>query len=178
MEKLHTIKLPIEGMTCDGCARNVKQALQNLPGVSQVTVDLATKKAGIEYDGRQVDLIDFEQAVSEAGYSVPTRMVVLNVDGMSCMSCISHVNGALTDMNGVLGAAVELSQGQVNVTYVPDLVSISEMESAVNKTGYHAAAAVEQADETPGAREKSKSANGEDNRVFKAGWIGRVIKRS
>lgn len=172
MAVLKEIKLPVEGMTCGGCASHVTQALQNLHGVSQVSVDLANKQAGILYDEKKVDLIEFKQAVSDAGYTVPTRMAFLKVNGMSCMSCIGHVNGALTDLEGVLDAAVNLSKGRAEVSYIPGLISVPEMEQAVTKAGYHAAAIEEQPD-----MEQSLGEGSGNEKIFKAGWIGKVIKR-
>ncbi len=40
--------LPIEGMTCASCAGRVERALGRLPGVSAVSVNLASEKAHVE----------------------------------------------------------------------------------------------------------------------------------
>jgi P-type Cu+ transporter len=169
MTVLNEMKLPLEGMTCDGCASHVSKALQNLTGVIHVSVDLVKKQASIRYDGSKVDLIEFKQAVLDAGYTVPTRTAVLKVDGMSCMSCIGHIHGALTDLEGVLDSAVDLSKERVEVSYVAGLVSVAEMEQAVTKAGYNAAAVEEQPSEKQSAGEE---------KAFKAGWIGKVIRRA
>lgn len=38
-------ELTIEGMTCDGCANNVLRHLQNIEGVTEVTVNREAKSA-------------------------------------------------------------------------------------------------------------------------------------
>lgn len=65
------LTLPIQGMNCSGCAANVERAIRKLAGVAHVNVDLRTNQATIEYDPGQVGKPDFENAVKNAGYSVP-----------------------------------------------------------------------------------------------------------
>ena len=48
-EKDNHITLPIEGMTCASCVSHVEKALQGVPGVSGVSVNLGTEKASLEY---------------------------------------------------------------------------------------------------------------------------------
>jgi len=43
------ITLPIEGMTCASCVSHVEKALQGVPGVSEVSVNLGTEKASFEF---------------------------------------------------------------------------------------------------------------------------------
>jgi copper chaperone len=42
---------------------------------------------------------------------------VLNVQGMSCPSCIRHVKEALNEVEGVSGVDVRLAAGQVYVQH-------------------------------------------------------------
>jgi len=38
----------VTGMTCGGCAKHVEKALRAVPGVTEVTVDLANGAASVE----------------------------------------------------------------------------------------------------------------------------------
>ena len=133
-----TISLPVQGMTCASCVSHVEGALSELPGVSQVVVNLATGKATIERDSSRVTIEDMRQAVADVGYSVPTAEITLDVRGMTCASCVAHVDGALTDLEGVTAAVVNLGLGTARVTYVPGLVAVSQMKRAVREAGYEA----------------------------------------
>lgn len=62
--------LNIEGMTCAHCAGSVQRKLAALPGVKDVTVDLASKKAVVSYVMGKSGLDDFKKAVADAGYKV------------------------------------------------------------------------------------------------------------
>ena len=44
------IVLPIEGMTCASCVSHVEGALNEVEGVTLVTVNLATEQATVEFD--------------------------------------------------------------------------------------------------------------------------------
>ena len=62
-------KLSISGMTCHNCVRHTKEALEEIEGVSNVTVDLATNSASIECNNSVKDET-LKEAVSEAGYEI------------------------------------------------------------------------------------------------------------
>jgi copper ion binding protein len=61
-------RLSIEGMTCSHCVAHVTSALSEIPGVTSVKVDLATKSAVVE--GSALDDAPLKAAVAEAGYEV------------------------------------------------------------------------------------------------------------
>ncbi|HMS56247.1 MAG TPA: heavy metal-associated domain-containing protein [Fimbriimonadaceae bacterium] len=58
------MKLKIEGMTCQNCVRHVTEALQRLPGATNVAVDLQAGSAVVE----GVTIADAIAAVEEEGY--------------------------------------------------------------------------------------------------------------
>ena len=60
--------LGVGGMTCNGCANNVKTALAAVAGVSEVNIDLEGAKATVnaEVDNQEI----LEVAVTSAGYSI------------------------------------------------------------------------------------------------------------
>lgn len=60
----------IEGMTCDHCVGSVTKILENLAGVSEVSVILAENKAKVSYDENRVDLSEMTKAIEEDGYTV------------------------------------------------------------------------------------------------------------
>ncbi|MCO6453478.1 MAG: copper-translocating P-type ATPase, partial [Caldilineales bacterium] len=62
--------LPIGGMTCTSCASHVEKALQGVPGVERVTVNLVTENATVTYIPEIAGLDDFRRAVDATGYKV------------------------------------------------------------------------------------------------------------
>lgn len=63
-----TVELSIDGMTCASCVGRVERALNKVPGVKSVSVNLANERAHLEWLG-QVDIQSLLDAVSKAGYS-------------------------------------------------------------------------------------------------------------
>jgi Cu+-exporting ATPase len=59
--------LPITGMTCASCAGRVERALNKVPGVKAVSVNLANEQAHIETNG-EPDSATLIAAVAKAGY--------------------------------------------------------------------------------------------------------------
>src|SRR5581483_4697728 len=102
------ISLPVTGMTCASCVAHVERALKELPGVSKTVVNLAAAKASISYDPKQIGLANFQRAVADVGYAVPTAELSLDVRGMTCGACVDHVEGALKALTGVENAVVNL----------------------------------------------------------------------
>ncbi len=64
------LALPIEGMTCASCVRRVERALEGVPGVESVDVNLATEMATVRYLTGSTARADLVAAVEGAGYSV------------------------------------------------------------------------------------------------------------
>src|SRR5512143_4109484 len=92
------ISVPVGGMSCASCVAHVEKALKELPGVSHVVVNLATNKASFGYDPQQVRIGRIKQAIEDVGYRVPSTELTLEVRGMTCASCVSHVEKALTEL--------------------------------------------------------------------------------
>jgi copper ion binding protein len=57
----------IEGMSCDHCVAHVKEALEEIAGVSSAKVSLKEKNAVVEL-GDAVGLDAMKAAIVEAGY--------------------------------------------------------------------------------------------------------------
>src|SRR3970282_41145 len=98
----------MKGMTCASCVAHVEGALNELPSVENVVVNLGTNKARLSYDPVRVSLTDRTRAVDDVGYLVPAADITLAVRGMPCASCVAHVEGALKELEGVTAATVNL----------------------------------------------------------------------
>lgn len=61
------------------------------------------------------------------------QTIELNVQGMTCGSCVKHVNAALSQLAGVSSVDVDLSNGRVRVTGSADTEA---MISALDSAGY------------------------------------------
>ena len=61
----------------------------------------------------------------------------LNVKGMSCGSCVRHINQALCDIEGIENVDVSLREGKVVVRHQPH-IDASVLTGAIEDAGYEA----------------------------------------
>ena len=128
--------LPVQGMTCASCVAHVEKALAAVPGVRSVAVNLATESASIEAPA--LDASALRKAVADAGYEVPTESIRLSVDGMTCASCVAHVEKALRRVPGVIAADVNLAAESATVETIAGATRPAALVAAVAGAGYEA----------------------------------------
>jgi Cu+-exporting ATPase len=134
-KKLEKVHIPITGMTCTTCAATVKKGLAKVPGVKRAEVNFASEKASVEYDPSRVDLSQIKNAITQSGYGTATRKSVFPVSGMTCASCVSRVEQALSSVPGVVSANVNLASEKATVEYIEG-TEIASLQRAVKAAGY------------------------------------------
>ncbi|RQU85526.1 Cu(2+)-exporting ATPase [Burkholderia cenocepacia] len=149
-----TIELDIDGMTCASCVSRVEKALAKVPGVTRASVNLATERATVDASAG-VSATQLADAVRQAGYgatptasdtvvpaaatALPTAptSIELDIDGMTCASCVSRVEKALAKVPGVTRASVNLATERATVD-ASNAVSAAQLVDAVKQAGYGA----------------------------------------
>ncbi|MBV8249263.1 MAG: copper-translocating P-type ATPase [Comamonas sp.] len=145
LTKSGAFELSVEGMTCASCVGRVERALKKVPGVQEAVVNLATEKASLKVDdpaSAAAVLLLAVAAIEKAGYAVPAQSVDLQVDGMSCASCVGRVERALAKVPGVQSTVVNLATERASVRLQGD-TDMGMLIAAIEKAGY-AARPVEQ----------------------------------
>jgi P-type Cu+ transporter len=132
----HEFNALIEGMSCASCVARIEKALLAIPGVSKANVNLGTENATVIADGT-VDFGVVQHAIEKAGYTVAQQELDLDIEGMSCASCVGRVEKALRKVDGVLDASVNLATEQAHVRAGAGL-SADVLTAAVEAAGYHA----------------------------------------
>lgn len=130
-----TFDLPIAGMTCASCAGRVERALRKVTGTEHVSVNLATEQARVQAPADSLPAL--VGAVRDAGYSVPTRTLELQIGGMTCASCAGRVERALGKLPGVEQVSVNLASERAHLE-VLEGVDDGALIAAVEKAGYSA----------------------------------------
>ncbi|WP_339527520.1 heavy metal translocating P-type ATPase [Pseudomonas sp. EL_65y_Pfl2_R96] len=135
MSESTTFDLPIAGMTCASCAGRVERALSKVIGATAVSVNLATEQARVQAPSDSLPAL--MDAVQQAGYSVPQQSLELNIDGMTCASCVGRVERALTKVPGVKTVSVNLANERAHLELLGQ-VDPQTLIGAVTKAGYSA----------------------------------------
>ncbi|WP_080403624.1 heavy metal translocating P-type ATPase [Burkholderia ubonensis] len=154
---LNSIVLTVEGMHCGGCTGRVQRALAGVPGVVDAAVDLADRSATVSAHDA-VDPARLIEAIGDAGYRATLREAVdtgerradepastspaapaaapieLEIEGMTCASCVARVEKALAGVPGVTRASVNLATERATVDAAG--VPASRLANAVKQAGY------------------------------------------
>lgn len=133
----HRLSVGIEGMTCASCVARVEKAIHAIPGVTEASVNLGTETATVTAD-TGVDISTLQQAVEKAGYSIAQKEFNLDIEGMTCASCVGRVEKALRKVGGVIDANVNLATESARVLAAGN-VKLADLLNAVNGAGYQAA---------------------------------------
>jgi Cu+-exporting ATPase len=106
----------------------------------------------------------------------PTSDLTLDVRGMTCASCVAHVEKALTELTGVQSAVVNLGLSTARVTYIPGIVTVSAMKRAVQEVGYEASERTQGADALDRERQaREDEIKLQGRNLIIAGVIGLVV---
>ena len=130
------LSLSIDGMTCASCVGRVERALRKVPGVREASVNLATARAELAFEGAP-DTAAAIAAVHKAGYQVAEDNIELSVAGMTCASCVARVERALAKVSGVTEARVNLASERAQVRVLRG-VPTSALIAAIERAGYQA----------------------------------------
>lgn len=131
---LHHHTLPIDGMTCAACVSRLERVLGKVPGVERAEVNLATASARIAANP-SLTTDALVQAVKKAGFNVPTTQMTLQIEGMTCASCVARVEATLRQAPGVTQADVNLATEQARIS---GIALADTLIDAVANTGYTA----------------------------------------
>ncbi len=140
----------VRGMSCASCVAHVEKALLATEGVSSARANLAAERVDVALlPGAKTAKI--AQAVTDAGYEPVIETLELGVRGMTCASCVAHVEKALLATPGVLSASVNLATERANVRALKGPATIENLRRAIVDAGYEPA-------EVAGANERDARA--------------------
>jgi len=135
LSSLQRISFRVTGMSCVSCAATVEKALSQLDGVQRAEVNFAAGKVQLDYDPQRLSLARVNHVIAQLGYKVATKKAVFPVRGMTCASCTTRVEQALSRVPGVISAHVNLAAENVVVEHTEG-IELSQLRRAVKDAGY------------------------------------------
>ncbi|WP_368184750.1 heavy metal translocating P-type ATPase [Aestuariibius sp. HNIBRBA575] len=151
------VTLSVGNLSCASCVGRVDRMLNDLDGLQDVSVNLATETAQMTLtDG--VNVADVVQALDTLGYPAQQGEVTLNVGAMSCASCVGRVERALAAAPGVIDVSVNLALETAHVTYAIGATSPDMLAQVATQAGYPAQIADQSAAIDRTARKEEESA--------------------
>uniref|UniRef100_A0A452UYN7 Copper-transporting ATPase 2 n=1 Tax=Ursus maritimus TaxID=29073 RepID=A0A452UYN7_URSMA len=148
-----SVCLRVSGMTCQSCVQSIEGRISSLKGVVSIKVSLEQGSATVTYVPSILSLLQichhiedmgFEASVAEGkAASWPSRsssgleaVVKLRVEGMTCQSCVSSIEGKLGKLQGVVRVRVSLGTQEAVITYQPYLIQPQDLRDRVNDMGF------------------------------------------
>ena len=137
----NTIKYKVNGMTCASCVNHVEKALKRVKGLIDVSVNLATETAMIQYDNQFFNPDEAIKNVKDIGYELVSineqfRSITARVDGMTCSTCVNHIEVELMKIDGIMDVSVNLATEKVSFRYDETIVRFSDIKHRINQIGY------------------------------------------
>ena len=127
--------LPLAGLHCAACVGRVEQAVADVDGVLEATVNLADQTLAVHAEPA-LRAADVTAAVQAAGYEVPAAERTLQIDGMHCAACVGRVERGLAEVPGVLDVAVNLASGQALVRHALGQADLGALRAALERAGF------------------------------------------
>ena len=62
--------LSVDGMSCEHCVRAITNALEPLPGILGVAVELSAKTVTVEHEPEQISMEKIRAEIEDQGYEV------------------------------------------------------------------------------------------------------------
>ncbi|XP_072466563.1 copper-transporting ATPase 2 isoform X2 [Notamacropus eugenii] len=150
-----TSMINILGMTCQSCVKSIESRISNLKGIVSIKVSLEQSNATVKYIPLTINLQQICYEIGDMGFeaniaegktaSWPTKpssadevVTKLRVEGMTCQSCVSTIEGKVGKLQGVLKIKVSLSNQEAVITYQPYLIQPGDLRDHINDMGFEA----------------------------------------
>lgn len=127
----------LDGLSCAGCVRRAETALNAIDGVHDASVNLALAQASVRMRA-DVALDDMQNTLRKAGYPMRVAQIDLELDNMTCGSCVARVEAALAADPAVLRASVNLNTGRAAVDVLAGQGDPNALVRLLDKAGYSA----------------------------------------
>ncbi|XP_050663510.1 copper-transporting ATPase 1 isoform X1 [Leptidea sinapis] len=163
--ELVSVRVLINGMTCQSCVRSIESSVRELPGIYHVKVDLAESAGYFRYERGACTADDIRRHIEDMGFEVPNDVddenkkllsreiptdvlidmagptpkvsdVLVAVTGMTCHSCVNTIQGCLDGMAGVVKATVSLADNSASVRFAADVTTPKQIADAIYSLGF------------------------------------------
>ncbi|MCH7904318.1 MAG: copper-translocating P-type ATPase [Armatimonadetes bacterium] len=138
-ESQQKISLPVTGMSCAACASRTEKNLRRAAGVSDASVNFATKNATVSYDPGVTSTQQIVDAIRTTGFDTA---------GIKQGEIAASDAGAVEAVRAIPGVlAASQANGFVSVEYLGPVIGIDEITSVLQRKGIDATADDEADDE-------------------------------
>uniref|UniRef100_A0A8C0HKE6 P-type Cu(+) transporter n=1 Tax=Buteo japonicus TaxID=224669 RepID=A0A8C0HKE6_9AVES len=149
----HTMAVNIVGMTCQSCVQSIEGRISKVKGIVSIKVSLEQNNAVIKYLQSEISPEQICQEIQDMGFdaniaeerltpgtvSLPClreAVVKLRVEGMTCQSCVTNIEGKIRKLHGVAKIKVSLDNQEAIIAYYPYIIQPDDLKSHISNLGY------------------------------------------
>uniref|UniRef100_A0A8C3BCH3 Copper-transporting ATPase 2 n=1 Tax=Cairina moschata TaxID=8855 RepID=A0A8C3BCH3_CAIMO len=148
-----TVAVRVVGMTCQSCVQSVEGRISKVKGVVSIKVSLEQNNALIKYLQSEISPEQICQEIQDMGFdanvaeerlmpasvSLPCSreaVIKLRIEGMTCQSCVTSIEGKMKKLHGVAKIKVSLTNQEAIIAYQPYIIQPEELKSHISSLGY------------------------------------------
>lgn len=138
--------LTVRGMKNDACVYKIETKLQTQPGVDCIKVSLEENLVRLIHKPDVISVNDICRAISELGFITEPISVddhnnsftKINVEGMTCMSCVNNIEDFVGKKAGVSKIKVSLKDKMASIWFDPNAITQEELQTIIDDMGFDA----------------------------------------
>ncbi|NXD64980.1 ATP7B ATPase, partial [Eolophus roseicapillus] len=149
----HTVALNIVGMTCQSCVQSIESRISKVKGIVSIKVSLEQNNAVMKYLQSDISPEQICQEIQDMGFDaniaeerlttatvnlscLKETVVKLRVEGMTCQSCATNIEGKIRKLHGVAKIKVSLGNQEAIIAYYPYIIQPDDLKSHISNLGY------------------------------------------
>ncbi|PVH99512.1 heavy metal translocatin [Periconia macrospinosa] len=136
--------IAIEGMTCSSCVNSVTQAVEQLPWVRSVNVNLLTNSATVVFEGGgKID--EIISSIEDTGFGASVEKfehpdkwrATYSITGMTCSVCVGNISEAVKKQDWVEKVEVNLLSNSGTIVFL-GRDHLDQLKEIIEDAGYDA----------------------------------------
>jgi copper ion binding protein len=159
LPNLYKATLSLSGMTCSSCVSSITHAVEQLPWVRSIDVNLLTASGTVIFDGKyQVD--EIVQTVEDVGFDASVEKIeevrlpatrpappliprtekwkaIFAIGGMTCSACSGSIREALKPLSWIETADINLVSNSATIVFLGK-EHLEEIKEAIEDAGFDA----------------------------------------
>ncbi len=168
---LSRIELPVSGLMLREDSARLDAALRAVEGVGEVKVNRSAGKLEVRYDAEKVKIAQLVSVVRSAGVEIGGAKVRIGIEGLRCAACVRFIEEELKSIEGVLSATVNIATQEASVDYLPQKVTLAQLNAAIEAWGYKPRQAVS---DLPLDKQEEAHAR-EYRRLMRKFWFSAIV---